>query len=120
MGLFTVAGESQYELLRRLQDQGVLPREVAQLFGEIRREGNAATHSFVADYQVAKNTLKIAWQLGVWFHRTFKDHEFQPRPFLTPEQIQERAEVINTLARDAEQAEGERIQHLATQQQIAE
>ena len=36
------AEEPQYELLRRLQDQGILTREIAQLFGEVRRAGNAA------------------------------------------------------------------------------
>src|SRR6266849_629470 len=34
--------EAQYDLLRRLQDHGILPREIAQLFGQIRRAGNAA------------------------------------------------------------------------------
>ena len=39
VGEYGTPGESQYEVLRRLQDQGILPREIAQLFGEIRREG---------------------------------------------------------------------------------
>ena len=30
-GLFQSPEESQYDLLRRLQDQGILPREIAQL-----------------------------------------------------------------------------------------
>lgn len=120
MGLLTVAGESQYELLRRLQDQGVLSREVAQLFGEIRRVGNAATHSFVADYQAAQSALKIAWQLGVWFHRTFENQEFQPLPFITPEQIHEQVETVNSLAREAERAEGQRLQYLTNEQRLAE
>ncbi len=34
--------ETQYDLLRRLQDSGVVPREVAQLFGEIRHPSNEA------------------------------------------------------------------------------
>jgi len=36
VGLYTSREEAQYDLLRRLQDQGILPREVAQLFGEVR------------------------------------------------------------------------------------
>ncbi len=46
VGLFVAADEAQYELLRRLQDQGILPREIAQLFGGIRRSGNSANHTF--------------------------------------------------------------------------
>jgi type I restriction enzyme R subunit len=45
IGLYQSSEESQYDLLRRLQDQGILPREIAQLFGEVRRAGNAASHA---------------------------------------------------------------------------
>lgn len=45
VGLYTSREEAQYDLLRRLQDQGILPREIAQLFGEVRRVGNAANHA---------------------------------------------------------------------------
>ena len=46
VGLYQSSEESQYDLLRRLQDQGILPREIAQLFGEVRRAGNAASWSW--------------------------------------------------------------------------
>ncbi|MDD5330958.1 MAG: hypothetical protein PHX38_13225 [Sulfuricella sp.] len=43
IGLYIAAEETQYDLLRRLQDSGVLPREVCQMFGEVLRdEENAA------------------------------------------------------------------------------
>src|SRR5882672_7867951 len=63
VGLYTSTDEQQYELLRRLQDQGILPREVAQLFGEVRRAGNAATHAIVGDHRTALAVLRITWQL---------------------------------------------------------
>ena len=31
------------------------------------------------------STLRIAWQLGVWFHRTFSDPEFRSGPFQPPQ-----------------------------------
>ncbi len=83
-GLFEVAGESQYELLRRLQDEGVLPGDIAQVFGEIRRTGNAANHAIEGNHQTALTTLKLAWQLGVWFHRTFKNPAFKSGAFIPP------------------------------------
>src|SRR2546422_1723833 len=43
VGLYQSPEESQYDLLRRLQDQGMLPGEIAQFFGEVRRAGNAAS-----------------------------------------------------------------------------
>jgi type I restriction enzyme, R subunit len=84
VGIFTSTEEAQYELLRRLQDQGILPREISQLFSEVRRAGNAASHELSGDHRRALTAMKIAWQLGVWFHRTFKDPNFKSGPFVPP------------------------------------
>jgi hypothetical protein len=45
VGLYLSPEETQFDLLRRLGDQGFLPGEVSQLFGEIRRAGNTASHT---------------------------------------------------------------------------
>lgn len=84
VGEFTSTEEPQYELLRRLRDQGILPREVAQLFGEVRRTGNAATHALVGDHRTALAAMKLTWQLGIWFHRTFKNAAYKSGPFVPP------------------------------------
>ncbi|MBI5018031.1 MAG: type I restriction-modification system endonuclease [Deltaproteobacteria bacterium] len=86
VGLFTSPEEAQYDLLRRLQDQGILPREIAQLFGEVRRAGNAASHapSRTGDHRTALGTLKLCWQLGLWFHRTFRNPSYKSGPFVPP------------------------------------
>ena len=85
VGTYVSVEESQYELIRRLQGQGILPREIAQLFGEIRRAGNAASHAMVGDHRTALAALKITWQIGVWFHRTFKNPAFKSGPFVPPQ-----------------------------------
>ena len=85
IGLYVSSEEPQYELIRRLQDQGILTRDVAQLFGEVRRAGNAANHAIAGDHRSALATLKITWQLGVWFHRTFKDPNFKAGAFIPPQ-----------------------------------
>src|SRR5690242_819413 len=84
VGVFTSREEPQYDLLRRLQDQSILPREIAQLFGEVRRAGNAASHEVTGDHRTALSTLRITWQLGVWFHRTFSDPAYKSGPFVPP------------------------------------
>ncbi len=83
-GLYVSPEETQYELLRRLLDSSVLPREVYQIFGEIRRAGNAASHDFSGDHRTALTALKLAWQLSLWFHRTFKDAGYKSGPFIPP------------------------------------
>ena len=92
VGEYVSTGEAQYELVRRLQDQGILPREIAQLFGEVRRAGNAASHAMAGDHRTALGALKITWQLGVWFHRTFKDAAFKSGPFIPPKAPEEKSE----------------------------
>ncbi len=83
-GQLVAPEETQYELLRRLQDSGIVPREIAQLFGEVRRTGNAANHALEGDHQGALSVLKMTWQLSLWFHRTFKDPSYKSGPFAPP------------------------------------
>jgi type I restriction enzyme, R subunit len=100
VGLFVSVDETQYELLRRLQDQGILPREIAQLFGEIRRSGNSANHAFTDDHRTALDNLKIAWQISLWFHRTFKNPAFKSGAFIPPvAPVEESVELRSELAR---------------------
>lgn len=84
VGLFVSDYEKQYDLLQALETHGILPREVAQLFGEVRCAGNAASHSGAGNHQQALTALKHSWQLGIWFHRTFKDAKFKSGPFVPP------------------------------------
>lgn len=83
-GLYTSSEEKQYDLLRRLQDSGILPREIYQMFNEVRRAGNAASHALSDDHGSALSALKLTWQLGVWFHRTFQNPGYTSGPFLPP------------------------------------
>ena len=117
-GLY-LAEEKQYDLLRRLQDQGVLPREIAQLFGEVRRTGNAANHAFSGDHRSALATLKIVWQLGLWFHRTFTAPDFKSGPSLPPSSPGDESEELRTELQRLRQAVAEyQSAHAQTVQQL--
>lgn len=83
-GLFSSPEEPQADLLRRLKLERIVPREVGDLFHQIRISGNRATHAHADDYSEALTALKIARELGVWFHRTFLDKSFKPGPFVPP------------------------------------
>ena len=76
--------ETQQVLLRRLEAEGCLDREIAELFHVLRRKGNLANHELQGDHATALKTMRMAWQLGVWFHRTFSDPEFRSGPFQPP------------------------------------
>lgn len=83
-GLYTSTDEKQVDLLTRLEDRGLLPRDVADLFHGLRKAGNEATHDLRGDHRDALHQLRMAWKLGAWFHRTFKDRNFKPGPFVPP------------------------------------
>src|SRR4029078_12040435 len=77
--------ESFEETLRRLSYERLLPREVADLFHHIRKLGNAAAHEVKGSHADAPTTIKVARQIGVWFHRTYgKQPNFNPGAFVPP------------------------------------
>ncbi len=83
-GLYISPEETQHELLRRLQDSNIMPREIFQMFNEVRRAGNAANHTLSGDHRTALSSLKLVRQMGLWFHRTFKDPDYKSGPFIPP------------------------------------
>ncbi len=84
LGVMTSMEEGQADLLARLQRDDLLPREVIEVFHEIRRRGNAATHAGQGGHAEAMGALRLARQLAVFFHRTFGDPRFKPGPFQPP------------------------------------
>ncbi|MEI7845507.1 MAG: type I restriction-modification system endonuclease [Chloroflexota bacterium] len=121
MELYRNEPESQYELLRRLRDENVLSNETYQLFNEIRRAGNDASHNTGGDQDCALNNLKMAWQLGVWFERTFYKTDFNPPDFFIPDVRAENAALREELERlTAEAAAFKAGQSLLQQQNQAE
>lgn len=85
VGIYTSSSEKQIDLLRRLQDHGIVPREVGNLFHEIRKAGNDANHNLAGDHRTALMAMRLAWQLSVWLHRTFREPGFKSGPFIPPQ-----------------------------------
>jgi type I restriction enzyme R subunit len=83
-GMYTSSAEQQIDLLARLRDAGLLAPNINDLFHGLRRSGNAAAHDLRGDHREALHQLRMARQLGLWFHRIFKDKAFEPGPFVPP------------------------------------
>ncbi|GBO56877.1 single-stranded-DNA-specific exonuclease RecJ [Pseudanabaena sp. lw0831] len=111
-GHYQAQDEAQVELLRRLKAEGVISREVAELFHSIRIGGNNAAHKGKDDRHEALTLLKNARELGIWFHCTFSnDRNFRAGAFVPPAvPIDATAELI---------AEIERLQGIANDSQSA-
>ncbi|MEM1251609.1 MAG: type I restriction-modification system endonuclease [Cyanobacteria bacterium P01_H01_bin.21] len=85
VGLYEDPEESQFELLRRLDNRRAITGQTTQLFHEMRKVGNRATHGSYGEHGVALSHLKYARILGIWFHRSYgKARQFKPGPFIPP------------------------------------
>jgi type I restriction enzyme, R subunit len=84
-GLYRSPDEPQADLLRRLNLEQITTRQVGDLFYQLRVTGNRATHDLAGSHDEALTGLKVARQLGIWFHRTFGQAAgFKPGPFVPP------------------------------------
>ncbi|MBB4636473.1 type I restriction-modification system endonuclease [Longimicrobium terrae] len=101
------AGTTQFGLINLLAGDGLLPRDVADQFHALRQIGNDAVHAFQGDLGQAVHMLKVARELGVWFHRTFKDAQFSPGAFVRPQrpgdQAAELRDQVDQLRREVDE-----------------
>jgi len=83
--LYVGERETFEETLRRLGFERAIPREAADVFHQLRKLGNAAAHEQRGGHSEALTGLKLARQLGIWFHRTYgKQTGFKPGAFVPP------------------------------------
>jgi type I restriction enzyme R subunit len=117
---------SQLELLRKIQFEVDINREVIDTFHAIRKIGNDATHSFVSNHREAIQVLRLSWTLSIWYHRTFGSPSkgWKPGAFSKPEDpaesVRELEERIATLekAQQASQRELNVVQELADAERL--
>jgi len=149
VGIYSGPMDNQVDLLRRLSERRVLTRDVADLFHDLRRKGNSATHDGAGSRREALHQLRMARTLAVWFHRslgnqpTFKAGAFVPPPDPSEEDrllkteldrlrdevvqattqaasLSETAEREATLRQEAEQARQQAYEDLNAALEIAE
>jgi hypothetical protein len=115
-GLFRGTQEPQTDLLRRLKFERVIPDQVGDLFHHLRVVGNKAAHENDGGHAEALTALKMARQLGIWFHRTFgPGKSFVPGAFVPPP---DPAEVTRTLAEELARLRVELDQHRTTAENV--
>lgn len=83
-GLYVTSGDQQVDVLRRLRDARVIDFEVVDHFHALRKAGNIAVHEHAGTRRDALHAIRIAWKLGVWYQRAFKDRHIQSGAFVPP------------------------------------
>lgn len=76
----------QVDLLSEVRRRQLLDGDVVNMLHLLRTQGNAGVHSFEISAREAMAALRIARQLGIWFHRAFREPgpEFKPGEFVPP------------------------------------
>ena len=91
--------ETFEETLRRLSLERIIPKQIADLLDALRKMGNSAVHDERGTQADAVSALKFAWQLSVWFHRTYhKQANFRAAPFVQPPRPSEEIKTDPTVA----------------------
>jgi type I restriction enzyme R subunit len=101
LGLYVDPDETQAALIGRLNREGGARFAVAvQLLHGLREAGNRAVHEGAGDHEEALHQLRMAWELAVWFQRSFgNNRKFDPGPFAPPpDPAQEDAALREALA----------------------
>lgn len=113
---------TQYDLLNNLRDKKVLPYEVYKLFGDLRRSGNKAVHDLDGNHAQTLAHMKISWQLGLWFYRSFKNKDFKPLSPLIPPRApkDETAELKAELERLQAALDSQKTESEIFKQQVSE
>lgn len=85
LGLAVERRESLDGLIDLLTDARAINAQQRALFHALRTDGNAAVHESKGDHRTALHQLRMARELGVWFHRTWgNNRRFDPGPFVPP------------------------------------
>lgn len=80
-----VRGTSQIDRIQTMRREGLIERELEELFDALRRKGNKATHE--ADYgkvEDAKVLTQIAFRLATWFMEVYGDWGFVTPEYTEP------------------------------------
>ncbi|TXC70962.1 type I restriction-modification system endonuclease [Sphingomonas ginsenosidivorax] len=73
------------DVLRTLRARSIMPREISDLFYHVKRTGNVAVHEDAGSAGDVLTSLKIAREIGVWFHRSYEGYpDFKPGAFVPP------------------------------------
>ena len=121
---------TQVELIRAIDGRLGLDPQLRQMFHLLRMRGNDAVHEVgaVIGYREALESLKVAREVALWFHRTFgRTPQFRPGPFQLPDDpsqklyaLQKQINELQVKLSSAEAASSDRDAMARLRQQQAE
>lgn len=70
--------------IKLLKYEGLLPKDIDDSLYILRKSRNDAAHSGDDDINRAKDNLRLAYELGVWFMQTYGDYTYEPEGYNEP------------------------------------
>lgn len=89
VGISINNNEEQFLILKKLENSGLFQSTTRDLYNKLHRiriEGNNATHINYdqPDYKTALAHVRYAWELSIWYYRSFYDDNFHFQEFIIP------------------------------------
>lgn len=88
--------------IKLLKKQDLIPEDIDNILHILRRKRNSAAHQGYEDVEKGKVQLDLTYKLAVWFMQTYGDWNFEPQPFVMPEE-DEYGENVNDIAKEYEE-----------------
>ena len=96
-GLYEEPEENQLRLLQRLDRERAVSGEALELFHQLRKDGNRASHQLAGEHRTALSNLKYARLLGIWFHRSYGGQaNYKAGPFAPPADPKKETEALRS------------------------
>ena len=106
--------------LKILWQEGLLPRDINDIFFVLRKKRNAAVHDGYDSFEEAETLLRLAHALSIWFMQVYGDYEYEPTDFVLPDDnhnesgYKELLEEKEKLVLELEQTRADALSALAT------
>ena len=75
----------QFNRIKILKKNELLPQEIEDILQILRKKGNPAAHEVYENIEDAKESLRLAYELAVWFMKVYVDDQFICKEFVMPE-----------------------------------
>ena len=96
-----------------LQKKKMLPKEISDIFYMLRINRNEAVLAGYDSFEECATLIEMSYTLSVWFIQIYGDGEFEPIPFVVPEDIRNRPD-YKKLLDESEEASAKLETELAT------
>lgn len=84
--------KTQFDKLNVLDREGILPKEIKNVFHILRKDGNEASHNGSGNSELSKGNLKLIHDLCIWFMEVYGDITFSGHEYVEPVEIYENNE----------------------------